>query len=118
MFLGRTNPSPYRIVIQAYHADDAPDVVIYQFGHRILDTTQRELRRAGGLVAVEPQLFDVLTYLIEARDHVLSRDDLLEAVWNGRIVSDRRVGKLPCAWMLQVGNLASPDCSGLDTYPG
>ena len=62
--------------------------MIYQFGPCILDTARRELRRAGRLVAVEPQVFDVLKYLIEARDRVVSRDDLLEAVWNGRIVSE------------------------------
>jgi DNA-binding winged helix-turn-helix (wHTH) protein len=62
--------------------------VIYQFGNCILDTARRELRQGGGLVAVEPQVFDVLKFLIEARDRVVSRDDLLDAVWNGRIVSE------------------------------
>ena len=40
------------------------------------------------LVAIEPQVFDVLEFLIEARDRVVSRDDLLDAVWHGRIVSE------------------------------
>ncbi len=62
--------------------------MIYRFGNCILDTARRELRQAGSLVAVEPQVFDVLTFLIEARDRVVSRDDLLEAVWHGRIVSE------------------------------
>jgi TolB-like protein/Flp pilus assembly protein TadD len=62
--------------------------MIYQFGSFILDTARRELRAGGDLVAVEPQVFDVLTYLIEARDRVVSRDDLLETVWHGRIVSE------------------------------
>jgi TolB-like protein len=62
--------------------------VIYLFGNCILDVARRELRRDGALVAVEPQVFDVLQLLIEARDRVVARDDLLDEVWHGRIVSD------------------------------
>ncbi|MCB8881157.1 winged helix-turn-helix domain-containing protein [Acidisoma cellulosilytica] len=62
--------------------------MIYQFGTITLDSARRELRQAGALVAVEPQVFDVLTFLIAARDRVVSRDDLLAAVWQGRIVSE------------------------------
>lgn len=63
-------------------------LVIYQFGNFILDAARRELRESGELVAVEPQVFDVLKFLIDARDRVVSRDDLLDAVWHGRIVSE------------------------------
>jgi DNA-binding winged helix-turn-helix (wHTH) protein len=62
--------------------------MIYQFAGRTLDTARRELRLGDDLVAIEPQVFDVLTFLIEARDRVVSRDDLLDAVWHGRIVSE------------------------------
>jgi DNA-binding winged helix-turn-helix (wHTH) protein len=61
---------------------------IYQFAGCTLDTARRELRLGDDLVAIEPQVFDVLTFLIEARDRVVSRDDLLDAVWHGRIVSE------------------------------
>ena len=44
-------------------------------------------------MAVEPQVFDLLLHVIRNRDRVVSRDDLLEAVWNGRIVSDSTVGQ-------------------------
>src|SRR5579871_538008 len=57
------------------------EFVTYQFDTFTLDTARRELRKAGELVAVEPQVFDLLTFLIQARDRVVSRDDLLEAVW-------------------------------------
>lgn len=62
--------------------------MIYQFGPFDLDVARRELKRDGSLVAIEPQVFDVLTVLIEARDRVVSRDELLDAVWRGRIVSE------------------------------
>ena len=57
----------------------------YLFEHYALDTDRWELRHGADLVAVEPQVLDVLTYLIRNRDRVVSRDDLLVAVWKGRI---------------------------------
>jgi TolB-like protein/Flp pilus assembly protein TadD len=53
-----------------------------------IDTDRRELRHEGELRAVEPQVFDLLEFLIRNRDRMVSRDDLLAAVWNGRIVSE------------------------------
>ena len=60
----------------------------YLFGDCALDTDRRELRRGTALVAVEPQVFDLLVHLIRHRDHVVSKDDLLASVWHGRIVSE------------------------------
>ena len=56
----------------------------------MLDADLRELSRAGEPIAVEPQVFDLLIYLVENRDRVVTKDDLIETVWDGRIVSDRR----------------------------
>ena len=60
----------------------------FSFDSHILDTDRRELRRDGALVAVQPQVFDLLVHLLKHRDHVVSRDDLLASVWRGRIVSE------------------------------
>lgn len=60
----------------------------FLFAGHILDEGRRELRRNGETVAIEPQVFDLLIYLIENRDRVVSKDDLIASVWNGRIVSD------------------------------
>lgn len=62
--------------------------MIYHFGDFELDTDRFELRHDGSPCAIEPQVFDLLRHLIEARDQVVTRDELLEAVWSGRIVSD------------------------------
>jgi TolB-like protein/Flp pilus assembly protein TadD len=62
--------------------------LIYAFGDYSLDVGRRELRRGANLVAIEPQVFDLLEYVIRNRDRVVSKDDLIEYVWNGRIVSD------------------------------
>ena len=58
------------------------------FGDYVLDGGRRELRRGSEQVALEPQVFDVLLYLALNRDRVVSKDDLIAAVWNGRIVSE------------------------------
>jgi TolB-like protein len=62
--------------------------VLYLFENFTLDTARRELRQGDALVAVEPQVFDLLELLIRARDRVVSRDDLLATIWRGRIVSE------------------------------
>jgi TolB-like protein len=60
----------------------------YEFEDFALDTSRRELLRRGQPIAVQPQVFDVLAYLIAHRDHVVTKDALLNAVWDGRIVSE------------------------------
>ena len=60
----------------------------FLFGDHVLDTARRELSRGGEQNAVEPQVFDLLVYLLQNRERVVSRHDLLTSVWGGRIVSD------------------------------
>lgn len=60
----------------------------FLFENHTLDTGTRELCRGSEPVAVEPQVFDLLVLLIENRDRVLSKDDLIASVWGGRSVSD------------------------------
>jgi TolB-like protein len=62
--------------------------VQFLFGDHMLDDDLRELRRGQEPVAVEPQVFDLLIYLVQNRDRVVSKDDLIAAVWGGRVVSD------------------------------
>ena len=60
----------------------------YLFENCAFDTDRRELRRGDELVTIPPQVFDLLEYLIRNREHVVSKDDLIEAIWKGRIVSE------------------------------
>jgi adenylate cyclase len=62
--------------------------VRFLFEDYILDTERCELRRGPVLLAVEPQVFDLLVFLVRNCDRVVSKDDLLASVWGGRIVSE------------------------------
>jgi TolB-like protein len=76
----------------------------YLFEDCALDTACRELRRGTRLVAVEPQVFDLLIYLIRNRDRVVSKDDLLASVWRGRIVSESALSTRVNAARVAVGD--------------
>src|SRR5262245_36746610 len=62
-----------------------------RFGECVLDPERRELTRGSDVVTIGPQVFDLLVHLVENRARVVSKDDLLEAVWCGRIVSESTI---------------------------
>lgn len=63
----------------------------FVFEDYVLDQERRELTLRGQVVTVGPQVFDLLLQLVSNRDHVVSKDDLLQAVWNGRIISESTI---------------------------
>jgi len=65
--------------------------MVFSFGAYQLDTATAELRRGGIAVAMEPQVFAVLRLLIEQRDRLVSKDELIDRIWGGRSVSDAAV---------------------------
>jgi TolB-like protein len=76
----------------------------FRFGDHVLDTARRELSRGGEQIAVEPQVFDLLAYLLLNRERVVSKDDLLASVWGGRIVSDATLDSRIAAARRAVGD--------------
>ena len=62
--------------------------VQFLFEDYVLDLDRRELTRGSKAIAIGPQVFDLLVYLVQNREHVVSKDNLLDAVWGGRIVSE------------------------------
>ena len=60
----------------------------YLFDEYAFDTDRRELYRGADVISVAPQVFDLLDYLIRNRERVVSKDDLINAIWNGRSVSE------------------------------
>jgi hypothetical protein len=64
--------------------------LIYFFENHSLDTDRRELRRGGQIIAIGPQVFDVLEYLVRNRERVVSNDDLIEGYGRGGLSLSRR----------------------------
>jgi TolB-like protein len=62
--------------------------LLFLFDNFILDTDQRELRRDRTAIPLQPQVFDLLEYLVRHRHRVVTKDDLIAAIWGGRIVSE------------------------------
>src|SRR4051812_38052542 len=62
--------------------------MIFCFGNCEIDFDRRELRQGGTAVHVQPQVFDLLVYLLDNRGRVVSRDDIIGSVWGDRIVSE------------------------------
>jgi DNA-binding winged helix-turn-helix (wHTH) protein len=62
--------------------------LVYQFHQFTLDTRQYQLFVSGKAVPMEPLVFDLLVYLIEHRDRVVTREELLNNLWQGKIVTD------------------------------
>jgi pimeloyl-ACP methyl ester carboxylesterase len=63
-------------------------LLIFVFGDCELDLDRFELRRAGRLRPVEPQVFDLLAVLIRERRRVVPKEELLDTVWGNRFVSE------------------------------
>lgn len=60
---------------------------LYEFGDVTVHLRRVEVRRAGAVVALEPKVFDVLRHLLENRDRLVTKDELLDVVWNGTFVT-------------------------------
>ena len=63
----------------------------FVFEDYVLDQERRELTLRGQVVPIGPQVFDLLLQLVSQRDRVVSKDDLLKAVWSGRVVSESTI---------------------------
>jgi TolB-like protein len=60
----------------------------FRFGDFEINLARRELRRASAVVHLEPQVFDLLVHLVQNRDRIVSKDELIDVIWHGRIVSE------------------------------
>ena len=78
--------------------------MIFRFGRYRLDTRLLELHHDGTSVPIEPQVFDLLRMLIENRDRVISKDEIIDAVWGGRIISDSTLNSRVNALRRAVGD--------------
>ncbi|WP_338524989.1 winged helix-turn-helix domain-containing protein [Pseudomonas batumici] len=80
------------------------------FDDCVLDLERRELLRASRVIATAPQVFDLLVYLARSRERVVSRDDLINAIWGGRIVSESTLASHINAVRKAVGDNGQQQC--------
>jgi DNA-binding winged helix-turn-helix (wHTH) protein len=60
----------------------------FRFAHFEINTDRHELRHAGVIVHIEPQVFDLIVHLIRNRDRIVGKDELIDTIWQGRIISE------------------------------
>jgi len=68
--------------------DGEAQIVLFRFSDCVLDTDRRELKRGAQSISLGPQVFDLLVYLLQNRDQVVSKDNLFSAIWQGRTISE------------------------------
>src|SRR5262249_28185349 len=87
--IGPTCHAMFAVLSRVWQAPGRRSVEVqYLFEDYALDPDRRELTGHAGAVAIGPKVFDLLLYLIQNREHVVSKDDLLEAVGSGRNVAE------------------------------
>jgi TolB-like protein len=64
------------------------DGLDFRFADFEIDVARHELRRAGAVVHIEPQVFDLIVLLVKNRERIVSKDELIESIWQGRIISE------------------------------
>ena len=69
-------------------ASQARDTSAFRFANFEIDVARQELRCGSDLVRIEPQVFDLLVYLVRNRNRIVSREELIDAVWKGRVISE------------------------------
>lgn len=78
--------------------------MIFTINDRAVDTDVFEIRRAGARIPVEPQVFDLLVMLLENKDRLVTKDEIIDRVWQGRIVSDATVSSRIKAARVVIGD--------------
>jgi TolB-like protein len=81
-------PHPNRTCVSEKPAAGTRGALDFRFAGFEIDVARQELRRAGAVVHIEPQVFDLIVYLIQHRERIVSKDELIEAIWQGRFVSE------------------------------
>src|SRR5262249_60817701 len=91
-------------------------LMLYKFATYPLDTDRCELRLASDRVELEPQVFSILSYLVQERSRIVTRGDLIAAIWNGRFVSDSTINSRIAAARKVVGDRGTSQ-SMIRTFP-
>ena len=76
----------------------------FRFADFEIDVARHELRRRGELVPIEPQVFDLLIHLVRNRDRIVSKNELFDSIWTGRIVSEETLSSRVSAARHAIGD--------------
>ena len=76
----------------------------FSFADFEIDVAQHELRRKGEIVAIEPQVFDLLVHLVRNRDRVVSKEELIDVIWQGRVISEATLNSRVSATRRAIGD--------------
>ena len=94
----------YESVASPSPAARSGETLDFRFADFEIDVARRELRRAGELVLIEPQVFDLLVYLVRNRDRIVSKSELLDTIWMGRVVSEETLSSRVSAARHAIGD--------------
>ena len=87
----------------------------YLFRDVVLDSDRRELARGAETIVIGPQVFDLLLHLVQNREHVVTKDNLIDVVWAGRIVSESTLTSHINAVRKAVGTPATNSASSVQS---
>jgi TolB-like protein/cytochrome c-type biogenesis protein CcmH/NrfG len=83
---------------------EGEDALDFRFGEFEIDLGQHELRLSGQAVRIEPQVFDLLVFLVQNRGRIVSKDELIDAVWQGRVISEAALSSCVSAARRAIGD--------------
>ncbi|MGB8244904.1 MAG: winged helix-turn-helix domain-containing protein, partial [Pseudolabrys sp.] len=69
-------------------ASQASNSAAFRFANFEIDIARHELRHGGEVISIEPQVFDLLVHLVRNRNRIVSREELIDTVWKGRVISE------------------------------
>ena len=91
-------------VLDSDEAASQVNSAAFRFANYEIDVARHELRRAGKIVPIEPQVFDLLVHLIRNRNRIVSREELIDAVWKGRVISEATLSSRVSAVRRAIGD--------------
>lgn len=78
--------------------------MIYRVGSCTIDTQTYEVRQSGRRIFVEPQVFDLLVLLLSNSHRLVTKDEIIAAIWNGRIISEAALSSRIAAARKAIGD--------------
>ena len=85
-------------------ASQASNSAAFRFANFEIDVARHELRHGGEVISIEPQVFDLLVHLVRNRNRIVSREELIDTVWKGRVISEATLSSRVSAARRAIGD--------------